>query len=103
MLGTRDSVVDAIVFFVAFHVLTAIDNIYAESIADFALRESEEDLHLHWKRKSSKIDFNARNSDHQLYRLIIKLLLFLYMGVYYYFMPFLINFVPYLDLGIAKH
>lgn len=58
MLGTRNSVVDAIVFFVAFHVLTAIDNIYNESIADFSLREDEEDHVLKWSNKSSKIIFN---------------------------------------------
>ncbi len=38
MLATRTSVEYCITFFVAFHVLTAIDNIYAEGICDFELR-----------------------------------------------------------------
>jgi len=37
MLATRESVEYCITFFVAFHVLTAIDNIYAEGVCDFAL------------------------------------------------------------------
>lgn len=38
MLATRDTVEYCITFFVAFHVLTAIDNIYAEGLHDFVLR-----------------------------------------------------------------
>lgn len=37
MLATRDSVEYCITFFVAFHVLTKIDNIYAEGVCDNAL------------------------------------------------------------------
>jgi hypothetical protein len=37
MLATRDSVAYCITFFVAFHVLTKIDNIYAEGVCDNAL------------------------------------------------------------------
>lgn len=37
MLSTRTSVEQCISLFVAFHVLTAIDNIYAEGVADFHL------------------------------------------------------------------
>ena len=42
MIATRESVADCITFFVAFHVLTAIDNIYQESLSDFELREALE-------------------------------------------------------------
>jgi hypothetical protein len=42
MLSSRTSVADCITFFVAFHILNAIDNIYAEGIADFELREAVE-------------------------------------------------------------
>lgn len=42
MLATRDSVQYCITFFVAFHVLTAIDNIYAEGISDCKLIEAVE-------------------------------------------------------------
>ncbi len=37
MLATRDSVEYCITFFVAFHVLTKIDNIYAEGVCENAL------------------------------------------------------------------
>ena len=39
MLATRDSVEYCITFFVAFHVLTAIDNIYAEGLCTIELVE----------------------------------------------------------------
>ena len=48
MLSSRTSVADCITFFVAFHILNAIDNIYAEGIADFELREAVE-LRLFYK------------------------------------------------------
>jgi hypothetical protein len=56
MLATRSSVEYCITFFVAFHVLTAIDNIYAEGICDFELREAVE-LPLVWERSPKEIKF----------------------------------------------
>jgi hypothetical protein len=35
MLSSRSTIADCITFFVAFHVLTSIDNIYAEGVVDF--------------------------------------------------------------------
>lgn len=40
MLATCLTVVETITFFVAFHVLNELDNIYAESISDLTLKES---------------------------------------------------------------
>lgn len=37
MLATRYSIEYCVTFFVAFHVLTSIDNIYAEGVADYVL------------------------------------------------------------------
>jgi succinate dehydrogenase/fumarate reductase cytochrome b subunit len=42
MLSTRTTVEYCIMYFVAFHVLTAIDNIYAEGVCDFALLHAVE-------------------------------------------------------------
>jgi len=61
MLATRDSVSDCITFFVAFHVLTAIDNIYAEGIADFALREAVEKP-LRFNTKANHIKLSTRTT-----------------------------------------
>ena len=43
MLATRTSVEMCITFFVAFHVLTAIDNIYAEGMSDLHLKDAVEE------------------------------------------------------------
>ena len=43
MLATRDDVSACITFFVAFHVLNAIDNIYGEAIEEFILRSAVEE------------------------------------------------------------
>ena len=40
MLGTRQTVEYCIMFFVAFHVLSAIDNIYAEASEECQVREA---------------------------------------------------------------
>lgn len=40
MMAKRTTVTYCITFFVAFHVLSSIDNIYAESLSDFNLRAS---------------------------------------------------------------
>ena len=42
MLSSRSTIADCITFFVAFHVLTSIDNIYAEGVVDFQLLEAVE-------------------------------------------------------------
>lgn len=60
MLATRQSVEYCITFFVAFHVLTAIDNIYAEALGDFSLREACEKP-LVFKRKPKDIKFAERS------------------------------------------
>jgi len=101
MLATRDSVSDCITFFVAFHVLTAIDNIYAEGISDFSLKEAVEEP-LVFKRKPNSIKFSDRSLINKIYRVIFKVLNFIYNGAYYYFTPFAVNFIPYLDPGLPK-
>jgi hypothetical protein len=50
MLAMRTSVEMCITFFVAFHVLTAIDNIYAEGMSDLHLKEAVEEP-LVWDRR----------------------------------------------------
>lgn len=49
MLATRSSVEYCITFFVAFHVLASIDNIYAEGLVHFKLKEAVEEP-LQFKR-----------------------------------------------------
>ena len=62
MIATRESVADCITFFVAFHVLTAVDNIYQESLSDFELREALEHP-LVFKRSNKSIIFFRRTFD----------------------------------------
>jgi hypothetical protein len=60
MLASRTSVAECITFFVAFHVLTAIDNIYAEGLADFSLQEAVE-TPLVYTKESYKIKLYSRS------------------------------------------
>lgn len=43
MLASRSSVELCITFFVSFHILTLVDNIYAEGLSDFKLKEAVEE------------------------------------------------------------
>jgi hypothetical protein len=98
MLATRSSVENSITFFVAFHVLCAIDNIYAEGISDFKLMEAVEEP-LVFKRNPKEIKFKTRDCKQKMIRIIYKSMLLYYNSFYYYFMPFLVNFVPYFFPG----
>ena len=95
MLASRETVEYCIMFFVAFHLLTSIDNIYAKSLNDVNYLEAIE-RPLVFKRKPSKINLIERSNHHKLIRGTTMTLTFLYDSVYYYFTPFIINFIPYL-------
>jgi len=98
MLATRSSVEYCITFFVAFHVLTAIDNIYAEGITGFSLLEAIEEP-LEFSKNPKDIKFTSRSRMHKCIRVVWKVMNFLYNSVYYYYIPFLVNFVPYIAPG----
>lgn len=94
MLASRDDVAAAITFFVAFHVLNAIDNIYAEAILDFTLREAVEHP-IKIERDSDSIKMSERSFTHKFIRVVYVVLEFLFISYYYYFLPYTINFIPY--------
>jgi len=94
MLATRETVENCITFFVAFHVLAAVDNIYAEGLSNFKLRKGIEEP-LIYKRKPKQIKFLQRDCYNKLIRIVNKILSFFYKAMYYYFTPFLVNFIPY--------
>ena len=99
MLASRTSVAECITFFVAFHVLTAIDNIYAEGLADFSLQEAVEKP-LVYTKESYKIKLQSRSFSQQIYRIVFVTLHAFYLVVYYYFTPFFISFIPYISPGL---
>jgi len=70
MIATRQSVADCITFFVAFHVLSAIDNIYCEGIADFDLIEAVEHS-LVFKKNAKTINFWQRSLLNKFIRLFV--------------------------------
>lgn len=69
MLSTRSTVADCITFYVAFRVLSSIDNIYAESLSDFVLKEAVEEP-LIYERDHNKIPFMERNLPHKIIRIV---------------------------------
>lgn len=93
MLSSRSTTQDCITFFVAFHVLTAIDNIYAESVSSLELLEAVEDPLVYEDLQPKP--FLRRTTPHKAIRVLWSVLNFLYNSVYYYFTPFFVNFVPY--------
>lgn len=101
MLSTRSSIEYCITFFVAFHVLCAIDNIYAEGISTLELIEAVEKPLL-YAANATEMDFWKRGCMNKVQRLVWKVLNFLYNSVYYYYTPFLVNFIPYFFAGNPK-
>lgn len=92
MCASRTQVDVIITFFVAFHALSAIDKIYLEAVADMDLLVTIHDP-LYFKR-SHKTVKNDRTSFKLVY-LVWLVLNFFYNSVYYYYLPFIVNFVPY--------
>ena len=100
MLATRSSVEYCITFFVAFHVLASIDNIYAESQVHFKLKEAVEKP-LEFKRDSKPYSENKTRVDKAIaFQLQAQ---GLFYTVYYYFTPFVVNFIPYFSPGNLHH
>ena len=95
MLATRKDVPMCITFFVAFHVLADIDKIYLESVSNLRLLEAIEHP-IPWKTKMRDINFEEVSLSMKLVLLVYYVWSFLYYTVYYYFMPFFVNFIPYL-------
>ena len=94
MLATRSTVEYCITFFVAFHVLTEIDNFYAESVSSYHLMEAiEEPLEI--TNSSKTIKFRDRSLPNMLVFIIYKVLSILFNSVHYYYTPFFVNFIPY--------
>jgi len=58
MIAKMNDVSYCIIFFVAFHVLTAIDNILAESFSELHLLEALEEP-IFWKRKIKDVSFKT--------------------------------------------
>ena len=94
MCASRSSVHVIITFFVAVHALSAIDKIYLESVADMDLLETIEEP-LHYKRKTKDVTFESRPWSYKIVYVVWQVFDLLYNSVYYYYLPFFVNFVPY--------
>jgi hypothetical protein len=97
MLSTRETVEYCITFFVAFHVLTEIDNIYAEGLGDLPMKEAVDKHPLIFNDERPK--FSDRNWHNKVVRAFFLVLNFWFQTFYYYFMPFIVNFIPYARPG----
>ena len=99
MLATRQNIDSCINFFVAFHVLNAIDNIYVEAFSDFELLEATHETLL-FKRRVREIEH--KTAKHKAFHVMWWLIQFFFNTVYFYYFPFLANFVPYLSPGAVE-
>jgi len=91
MLATRHDVIHCLEHFVAFEILTHIDDLYAEALPHFPLKkEIETSLYYDIKRP-----FKERSFSQKIVRVFYKTVIVVYQSVYYYFTPFLILYLPY--------
>lgn len=100
MLATRSTVDMCITFFVAFHVLAEIDKIYAEAICDFELLNAIEEP-LVYKRRPRDVKFRDRSLGIKISHIAWVVMNFMYNSIYYYYIPFVVNFIPYFFAGPA--
>lgn len=98
MLSTRESVEECVTFFVAFNILAKIDNIYAESLSNQPLMKVTEQP-LVWELSGKSVPFGSRSRLHKWIRINTVLLDRFYYTFYYYFFPFIVNFIPYVWPG----
>jgi len=98
MLSTRTTVEYCIMYFVAFHVLTAIDNIYAEGVCDFALLHAVKEP-LKFKTLPRDVMWSTRTWKNKIMYVGLRIVQFLYNCGYYYYLPFIVNFIPYFFAG----
>ena len=98
MMAKRETVEYCITFFVAFHVLSAIDNIYAHSLSGFSLHHVCKEP-LVFKRQPKDIEFGSRSTLDKFMRAVCVVMTFCYNSFYYYFMPYIVNFIPYAKPG----
>ena len=94
LCATRSQVDWIITFFVALIMLSQIDQIYLESFCDVPMIEIIEHP-LNFKRKPEDIKFNERSWQHKIIYIVWYVMYFSYNSWYYYYLPFLVSFVPY--------
>ena len=99
MLATRHDVIHCLEHFVAFEILTHIDDLYAEALPHFPLKDA---IHkpLYYE---AKLTFNERSFAQKIVRVFYKTVIVVYQSVYYYFTPFLILYLPYFWAFPDKH
>ena len=95
MLATRTDVEICITFFVAFHILVNIDNLYAESLDYFPLKRCVSSP-LRFETSPQKQSWSSRTPSMKVLRIYIIVVELLYNSIYYYFMPFLVMWIPYI-------
>lgn len=54
---------------------------------------------LVFKRQTNSVKFMKRSCHEKWVRVVFKVLKFVYYSSYYYFLPFIVNFIPYVSPG----
>ena len=99
MLSTRTDVIYCLEHFVAFELLTQIDDIYAHSLPHFPLKdEVEKPLPFDGVKKK----FRDRSFVQKIARSIYKTVRLFYTTVYYYFTPFAVIYLPFFYIDYSK-
>lgn len=92
MLAFQHAVSDCIIFFVALKVIMLIGAMYMESLMDNPLQKVLEKP-IRIKHRGIDIKFKERTCFHKIARILYKFTRGLYVGVIFYFAPFLVIFI----------
>lgn len=93
VLTQRHDAIHCLEHFVAFEILTHVDNIYCHALPHFPLKD---EVHHSLPLMKSKVPFANKPATAKVIFVIEKVLSSFYSLVFYYFTPFWIGAIPYL-------
>ena len=99
VLSGQKSVADCIANFVAFKIISEIDDIYLGSVRDPIIKQMTEDNDGDWTPKLvyGWVNFDERTLGNKLLFAFLKINKVIYNGFYFYFFPFLVLVINYLS------
>lgn len=100
VLTQRHNAIHCLEHFVAFEILTHVDNIYCHALPHFPLKEElKNPIHI----TSSKETFKEKTTKNKIIYLLEMVLFWFYTLIFYYFTPFWVGAIPYLYKAMNPH
>ena len=96
MLATRSTIEDCLTFYVAFHVLAKIADIYMHCFKHSHTFNKIISAPFQFKKHHESIEWEERTFGHKCLRVAIKVFEYVFHCFYFYYLPFVINLIPFL-------